>query len=302
MSRRVFVAGATGVLGRRVIPALVAAGHTVTANVRTDAARRAVVETGATPAAVDLFDPSAVARLADDHDTVVNVATSIPTGAAAARRAGWAMNDRLRSEASVHLAAAVAREGGRYVCESITFPYVDGGDEWIAESNARDHFWGNQSCVDAEAAAESVSRAGGVGVALRFAMFFADDSAHIATIRAVARRGIFGLPGRKNARISFVHIDDAAAAVVAALDAPEGIYNVAEPEPAVRADHAAALATSVGRHRLRHVPGVIVRRGGAGVESLARSQRISSAALTTATGWQPQRSVLAEWSTDHDAR
>lgn len=299
MSARVFVAGATGVLGRRVVPALVAAGHTVTVNVRSDAARREAEAVGVSTATIDLFDPLATARLGDDHDAVVNIATAIPSGAAAARRSGWATNDRLRSVASVHLAAAMAREGGRYVGESITFPYTDGGDEWIDEANDRTYFWGNRSCIDAEAAADSVTRAGGTGVALRFAMFFADDSAHLTSIRSIARRGIFALPGPAAARISFIHIADAASAVVAGLDAPAGFYNVAEPDPARRADHAEALAQAVGRRRLRRVPGPIIRLGGAGVESLARSQRISSAALTAATGWTPQRSVVDAWATDH---
>lgn len=297
MSARIFVAGATGVLGRRVVPALVAAGHSVTANVRNAAAGRVAQDAGARAATVDLFDPAATLRLADDHDVIVNVATAIPTGAAAARKSGWAMNDRIRREASANLAAAMAHAGGRYICESITFPYVDRGDEWIDESVERTYFWGNESCIAAEAAAASVTTAGGIGVVLRFAMFFADDSAHITTFRTVARRGFFGLPGRPDSRTSFIHIDDAASAVVAALDAPAGVYNVAEADPALRSDHAAAAARAVGRRRLRHVPTAVVRLGGEGLISLARSQRISSAALTEATGWSAQHSVLDAWAT-----
>lgn len=297
MSGRVFVAGATGVLGRRVVPALIAAGYSVTANVRDDASKRVLEVVGVNTTTVDLFDPEATARLGGDHDAVVNVATSIPTGVRGVRRSGWAMNDRLRAEASVNLAAA-AREGGRYVGESITFPYVDAGDDWIDESHPRTYFWGNRSCVDAETAAESVTRAGGTGVALRFAMFFADDSSHVQTMRSMAQRGIFAPPGRPDGRMSWIHVDDAAAAVVAALDAPAGIYNVAEPAPARRTEHAEAMARAVGRGRLRHVPAALTRRGGAAVDSLARSQRISSAAFTAATGWEPQRSVLDAWSID----
>lgn len=296
MSSRVFVAGASGVLGRWVVPALIASGHSVTANVRNDAARRAAEAAGATAATVDLFDPDATARLADDHDTVVNVATSIPTGMSAALRSGWAMNDRLRSEASVCLAASMARMGGRYVGESITFPYVDAGDDWIDESHARNYFWGNTTCVDAEAAAESVTQAGGTGVALRFAMFFATESAHVGLIRSLAHRGVFGPPGRPDGRMSWIHIDDAAAAVVAALEAPAGIYNVAEHDPARRSQHSEAIAEAVGRRRLRRLPSPLARLGGPGLESLARSQRISSASLTSATGWKPQRSVVDSWS------
>lgn len=295
MSRTVFVAGASGVLGRRVVPALVAAGHAVTANVRNDDARRRAQEAGAATATVDLFDVAATSVLGDRFDTIVNVATAIPTGASSARRSGWATNDRLRSEASAGLAAAMARPGCRYVGESITFPYVDAGTDWIDESHARTYFWGNRTCVDAEAAAESVTRSGGDGVCLRFAMFFAGDSAHIDSIRSIAKRGVFAVPGRTDAHMSWIHIDDAASAVVASLEASPGVYNVAEPSPSERADHAAALAAAVGRRRLRRLPGSIVRLAGEGLASLARAQRISSAALTADTGWRPERSVVDCW-------
>jgi NAD dependent epimerase/dehydratase family enzyme len=295
MSSRVFVAGATGVLGRRVVPALVAAGHTVTANVRSAAAGAQAERAGATPATVDLFDPAATARLGDDHDAVINVATSIPTGAAAARRSAWAMNDRLRRDASANVAAAVARTGGRYVGESITFPYDDAGDEWIDEEHPRSHFWGNETCRAAEASADRVTAAGGVGVTLRFAMFVADDSAHIAAIRAGARRGVFAVPGDVAGFVSWIHIDDAASAAVAALGAPAGVYNVAEPEPLRRTEHAEALARSVDRQRLRHIPGPVVRLAGAGIASLARSHRISSRKLSSATTWTATRRVVDAW-------
>ena len=296
MSLRVFVAGATGVLGRRVVPALLAAGHDVTANVRNPGARERAEQSGARAATVDLFDRDSTRRLGDEHDAVVNVATSIPTGMRAGRRSAWAMNDRLRTEASANLADAVARTGGGYVGESITFTYLDGGDDWIDESSEHSYFWGNESCRDAEAAAASVTHAGGHGVALRFAMFFADDSAHLKMLRAIAGRGAFPMPGRLDGYMSWVHVDDAASAVVAALDAPPGIYNVAEPDPVRRRDHAEAMASALGRRRVRALPQPILRLGGAGVMSLARSQRISSAALTAATGWQPQRHVVDCWS------
>lgn len=295
MSRSVFVSGATGVLGRRVVPALVAAGHTVTANVRNEDDRAAAEAGGARPATVDLFNRDDTARLADTHDAVVHIATSIPSGASAVRRSAWAMNDRLRSEAASNLAAAMAHSGGRYVGESITFPYLDGGDEWIDEEQPRSYFWGNQTCVDAEFASDSVTHAGGEGVCLRFAMFFADDSAHVQMIRALAKRGVFGPPGRPGAVMSWIHIDDAASAVVAGLRATPGIYNIAEPNPVARTEHAVALAAAAGRRRLRHLPGPIVRFGGKGITSLALAQRVSSSAFSNDTGWQPKHSVVDCW-------
>lgn len=296
MSSRVFVAGATGVLGRRVVPALVAAGHTVTANVRNDAARHAAQAAGARAATVDLFDQRAVHEIGALNDVVVNIATAIPSGARALRPSAWAMNDRLRIDAAANLSAAASTHGCRYVGESITFPYVDSGEEWIGEEVQRTYFSGNASSVDAEASAQSVTDSGVIGVMLRFAMFFADDSAHIGTYRSMADRGVFGLTGRLGARISFVHVDDAAAAVVAASDAPPGIYNVAEPDPVTRDAHSRALAASVGRRKLRGVPASAVRLGGAALDSVSRSHRISSASLSAVTEWQPTIRVVDCWA------
>lgn len=293
MTARVFVAGASGVLGRRVVPALVSAGHAVTANVRDAVARQSVIDAGATPITIDLFDSVRTGEVAAEHDVVVNIATSIPTGASALRRSGWTTNDRLRTDAAANLAAGVAASGGRYIGESITFPYVDSGDDWIDEHVERTYFSGNATSADAEAAARSAAEVG-VGVSLRFAMFFADDSAHIQTFRSMARRGVSGLIGRGDAYISFVHVDDAATAVLAALDVPSGIYNVAEPAPVPRADHVESMGRASGR-RVRSLPAVATRLGGGATESLSKSHRISSAALVEASTWEPKAAVVDLW-------
>jgi nucleoside-diphosphate-sugar epimerase len=295
MSARVFVAGATGVLGRRVVRSLVAAGYTVTANTRDDAAAKRAERDGATPITVDLFDSKATSELSTDHDAIVNIATSIPTGLSAGRKSAWTMNDRLRRDASANLSAAMVAIGGRYVGESITFPYDDGGDEWIDEAHPCSYFSGNETVRAAEQSAADVTAEGGRGVALRFGMFFADDSAHIDALRSAGRLGMFGIPGRPDGYMSWIHIDDAAAAVVAALDAPGGIYNVAEPDPATRQQHAAALARAVGRKRLRVISPKLARLGGPGLVSLTRSQRVSSGKITAATGWRPERSIVDDW-------
>lgn len=295
MSARVFVAGATGVLGRRVVPALVGAGYSVTANVRNPAAARVVEAVGARPTTVDLFAPQAAGDVGASHDVIVNIATAIPAGARALRASAWTMNDRLRTEAAANLAAAASSAGRRYVGESITFPYLDCGDAWIDEGVERTFFSGNASSAEAESAAQSVTSSGGVGVTLRFALFFADDSAHVDTYRSLARRGLFGLTGRPDARVSFVHVDDAARAVVAALDVPPGVYNVAEPDPVTRVAHAEAMARAVGRKRLRGFPPSALRVGGAALESVSRSHRVSSEPLISVSDWEPRIPVVDMW-------
>ena len=296
MSQRVFLTGATGVLGRRVVPSLIQAGHSVTAVVRSEAKAEAVRAAGATAIHLDLFDRGAIRAAIAGHDCVAHLATHIPTGPSAMRRPAWRINDSLRRDAAAAIANAVVDARIEcYIQESITFPYVDGGDRWIDESRERTYFWGNESTVAAETAAACVTTAGGAGIVLRFAMFMAPDSSHMRAVFSAAQRGVFALVGEATGYISFIHIDDAAAAVVAALDAPAGTYNVAEPDPLQRSTHRDVLAGVVGRARLRAVPAVVERVGGESANSLARSHRISSQHLQEVTRWAPGVQCANRW-------
>ncbi len=296
MSQRVFVTGATGVLGRRVVPALVAAGHTVSAVVRTEAKADAVRAAGATPVYVDLFDRDAVRAAITNHDSIAQLATNIPTGPSAARRSAWRTNESLRRDAAPTIADAAVEAGvERFIQESITFPYADGGDRWIDEQCERNYYWATESTVAAEAAAADVTAAGGVGIVLRFAMFMAPDSAHTRSFFAAARRGLFALVGDADGFTSFIHVDDAAAAVVAVLDAPAGTYNVAEPDPVRRSAHRDTLAELVGRSRLRPIPSLVERAGGAAANSLGRSHRISSHRLRDVSALLPAIHCIDRW-------
>jgi hypothetical protein len=123
------------------------------------------------------------------HDAVAHLATNIPTGPAAGQRSAWSTNDSLRRDVATVI-ASIATEAGvaRMIQESITFPYVDCGDRWVDEQSERTYFWGNETTVAAEAAAERVTAAGGAGIVLRFAMFMAPDSAHCRSFVRAAHR------------------------------------------------------------------------------------------------------------------
>ena len=136
---KVFVAGATGVLGRRAVPLLVAAGHDVSALARSDARASLLGDLGARPVRADLFDPESMRRAVAGHEAVCNLATHIPAPVRMARPGAWAENDRIRTEGSRHLVdGALAGGAPRYVQESIAFLYRDGADEWIDESSPVD--------------------------------------------------------------------------------------------------------------------------------------------------------------------
>jgi NAD dependent epimerase/dehydratase family enzyme len=126
-------------------------------------------------------------------------------------------------------------------------------------------------------------------------MFMAPDSAHMQSIFGAAKRGLFALLGEPDSYVSLVHIDDAAAAVVAALQAPAGTYNVAEPDPVRRAKHSEVLGAVVGRAQLRPIPNVVERAGGDLTASLARSHRICSKQLQGVSAWSPTIHCVDRW-------
>lgn len=288
---KIFLAGGTGVVGRRAVPLLVGDGHEVTVVVRSPEKAAQVRSWGAQPVEVDLFDPAAVKDAVAGHDVVVNLATSIPPFSKAARAKAWATNDRLRREASKHLVdASLAAGAGRYVQESVAFLYTDGSDGWISEDHPVAATSITASALDAEAEARRFESSGGTAVILRFGSFYGPDSGHTADILRLARRGIGTTPGRPEAYLSSISTDDAAAAVVAAATrAPGGTYNVVDDEPLTRAQFDEVVAKAVGRKRLRPaLPGVAVRLMGDKLDHVVRSHRVSNRAFREATGWRPE--------------
>jgi nucleoside-diphosphate-sugar epimerase len=287
---RVLVTGATGVVGRRAVPLLVAAGHAVTAVGRSQPKRDALRAAGATPVDLDLFDAAAVRRAVAGHDAVVNVATHMPSSSTAMLLPwAWRENDRVRREGSAALAEAARAEGvSRFVQESFAPIYADGGDAWIDETWPVRPTRYNRSVLDAERSAERFAAAGGAGVVLRFGGFYGPDAFHMREMLDVARRGWLALPGPPEAFASCVSHDDAATAVVAALALPSGTYNVVDDEPLRRRDWAAALAHAFGIPTPRPLPRWLTRLGGSITELLSRSQRMSNAKLRAAAGWAPR--------------
>jgi nucleoside-diphosphate-sugar epimerase len=133
---RVFVAGATGVVGRRAVRALTRAGHDVTALARTPAKAELARSLGATPAQGSLFDAEWLRTAVAGHDAVCNLATHIPPLTRAADPRAWDENTRIRREGSSNLVdAALAAGATCYVQESIAFLYGDHGDEWVDASS-----------------------------------------------------------------------------------------------------------------------------------------------------------------------
>jgi len=243
---------------------------------------------------VSLFDAAALKDVIGGHKAVVNLATNIPSLDQALNPQAWETNDRLRNEASVKLAKAAAETGCEvFIQESVTIPYAASGQNWIDESAEVIRPPEVASSGIAEEQAKWFAETGRQGIVLRFAMFYSHDGSYAQAFQAAIRAGQSPFMGDPDGYISMVHAEDAA---VSALDAPAGVYNVADDEPMRRRD----LANTIARVEGVTPPALPEAMGGEVpglIEALMRSQRISNKRFKETTGWAPQyRSVLQGWS------
>jgi nucleoside-diphosphate-sugar epimerase len=222
VSGRVLVAGATGVVGRHLIPRLLADGWAVDALVRLaeDSER---LPGGARPIVADLLDPS-VARATKGSAAVIHAASAIPNDRAAPKEA-WKTNDRIRREGTRHLLAGAEEHGALFVLQSVTMIYAPAGSDWIDATNARIAPGENLvSMLDAE----RLVRASSVrSLILRQGLLFgADAGASAALLTSVGARALPKISDL-DCWQSLLHPDDFADAVRAALRMElTGIYDV----------------------------------------------------------------------------
>ena len=293
---RILVLGATGVIGRRAVPLLVQAGHQVAAAGRTADKRATLAAAGAQPLALDVFDRSALTDAMAGIDTVINLATHIPRSSFRIMLPwSWRENDRIRREGSASVVDAALRAGvSRLIQESFGLVYPDRGDRWIDESVPLEPVAFNRTVLDAERSAGRFTGEGGAGVVLRFAGFYGPDAAHVPELVRAVRAGWAPLPGSPGAYFSSVSHDDAAAAVVASLTVPGGIYNVVDNEPLTRRDYFGTLADALGVAMPKLLPPWVGVLMGAPARLFTRSLRISNRSFRDATGWEPKYPSVRE--------
>jgi nucleoside-diphosphate-sugar epimerase len=302
--QKVFVSGATGVLGRRVVAELVAAGFDVTGAARSSSRQADLAALGARPIALDLFDRAALHAAVAGHEVVFNLATAIPVGERASDPSAWEENDRIRRDGSRNLVdAALAAGASRYVQESVAFVYADGGERFLDESAAIAAAGVTGAALVAEGEAARFAEHGGAGIALRFGQFYGFDSGHTAQAIEAALAGRAVELGPESAYRSSVTTDDAASAVIAALDAPSGVYNVVDDRPLSRGEYVDALADALGVPP--PTPRSVTLELPAPFAVMVRSLRVSNQRFKDAAGWKPSFpsawegwvAVIGEWRT-----
>ncbi len=294
---RIFVAGATGVLGRTTVKLLVDGGHQVRGTARGDDKAMRLRSLGAEPVTVDLFDPAAVKEAVAGSEAVIHIATKIPPIMKMRSRKAWTANDRLRREGTRNLVdAAIAAGAQTFMAESITFVYADGGDRWLDENSPMKLAWSAlDSTLDLEGETKRFGESAGKAIILRFGLFYAPYAAStIDSVRMMKRR-MFGVIGKGDNYFSSIHVDDAASAIVAALNAPAGTYNITEDNPSTQLEYAQICAQELHLPKPRKFPrwlGKIFLGGPANY--ILNSTRISNKKFKEATGWAPKYPSVRE--------
>ena len=295
---RVFVAGASGAIGQRLVPALVAAGHEVTGSTRKPAKAKALSAAGATPVVVDGLDAAAVGEAVAkaEPEVIVHQMTAIPTSVGLRNfDKVFATTNELRTKGLDHLmAAAVATGTRRVIAQSYTgWPNIRTGGPVKTEEDPLDPDPPANQRVSM-AAIRHVERAvqgaaGVTGLALRYGMLYGPGTAD--EIAAMIRKRRFPLVGDGAGVWSFLHVEDAALAAVAAVErGSAGVYNIVDDEPAPVAEWLPAVAAALDAKPPMRVPTWVGRiaAGEVGVSMMTRVRGSSNAKAKHELGWEPR--------------
>ena len=303
---KVFLTGATGAIGPSTLRALLDAGHDVRAVARDPDKAARLRDAGAEPVTVDLFDADAVQSATAGSDAIAHLATNVPAISRMARRGSWATHNRLRTEATRHLLAGAEANGiDTVVKESVTFVYPDFGDRWIDESVPPDLRTALLApTLEGEQLVTDFGSTGARGVVLRFGLFYGPTSRSVDEGLRLARWRSSTVAGPPDAYLSSIHTDDVATAVVAALAAPSGLYNVVDDDPVTRRDYLEVFAGAFDLPKLRLTPSWVLRLAvGSSAGALTASQRVSNHRFRGATGWEPAYpSAQQGWAAIAEAR
>ncbi len=299
---KVFLAGATGVIGRRLVPLLTRAGHNVFGMARSPGAVMGLRAAGAVPLTADALDrqavTAAVARAAPD--VVVHQLTAIPPRLDIRHfDRDFALTNRLRKEGTDHLLAAARAAGAqRFVAQSFAgWPYARSGGPVKSEEDPLDPDPPPRLRATLEAIRHLESAVAGsetpVGLVLRYGAFYGPGTSISrggSLVEEISRRRV-PIVGDGGGIWSFLHIDDAAQATLAAIErGPAGIYNIVDDEPAPVSAWLPALASAVGAKPPRRIPAWVARFaiGRHGVVMLTEARGASNQKAKRELGWTPR--------------
>ena len=302
---RVLVAGASGAIGRPLVPRLIAAGHEVTGTTRSQRGAEAIQSAGATPAVVDALDADALREAVERAapEAIVHELTALPERFNPRKRDIYDATNRIRREGTRNLLDA-ARAAGvrRFVCQSIAFAYAPAAEPEVMDEEAPLNLdapppfsEGMRVIAEMERA---VLDAELDGLVLRYGWFYGPGTYYGegGSLASDVRKRRFPVVGSGSGLFSFIHVDDAADATVAAVErgAP-GVYNVVDDEPAALRDWVPAYAEAIGAPPPRRVPVWLARLvAGKMASSMNVQPGASNAKAKRELGWQPRWSSWRE--------
>ncbi len=306
---KVFVAGGSGAMGRRLVPQLVAGGYQVVAMTRDESKASWLRRIGAQPVVADALDREAVARVlkASEPEVVVHQLSGL-TGVKSFKNFDkeFALTNRLRTEGTDYLLDAARATGVRQIVAQSygNWNYERTGSAVKTEQDPFDPDPPANQVKSLQAIRyieDAVLNADGIdGIALRYGNFYGPGTSFDlggGSIVAQVRKRQFPIVGDGAGIWAFVHIDDAAAAAVAAIaHARRGVYNVADDEPVPVSKWLPELAAAVGARPPRHVPTWLGRlaAGEVGVSMMTQIRGISSAKAKAELGWAPRYRTYRE--------
>jgi len=310
---RVFVAGATGVLGRELVPQLVARGHVVVGMTRSASKQDLLRSLGARPVVADALDPDAVAQAvaSAEPEVIVHQLTALSGELSARdmrhpeRSFAATMTNRLRTEATDHLLAAGRAVGARrVVAQSFgAFRFARTGGPVQTEADPLDPD-PPRALGTAQAGYLYLERAvttieWGEGLALRYGGFYGPGTsislAPDAVMAAPIRKRRLPIIGNGGGVFSHVHIEDAAAATAVAVERGRpGVYNVVDDEPAPVREWLPVLASALGAKPPRRVPRWLGRlaAGEMATVMMTEVRGASNEKVKRELGWEPR---YASW-------
>jgi nucleoside-diphosphate-sugar epimerase len=306
---KVLVAGATGALGTPTVRRLVAHGHEVYGLTRSQDKAALVHDLGATPVLGDVLDPDAIDRVVSEvkPEGIIQLLNALPKRGPL-RPAEMDATNELREVGTKNLvAAATSHRTRRFVVESMIFGYGygDRGSEPLSEDapfgvsvpekklNAP-----LRALADMEELVLGATARGALeGVVLRLGLFYGPGVGSTEFMISMLRKRLMFLPGGGQGKLSWIHVEDGASAVVAALEtaAPGSVFNVVDDEPASFATMTHEMSRALQLPKPKSMPVALARIGSSYAALMAQTDlRASNARIKRELGWEPRYPTYRE--------
>lgn len=300
---KIFISGATGVLGRRVVRRLVEGDHTVIGLSRSPSNSDWLRNNGAEARSGDLFDQESINDLTSDSEGILHLATAIPTKARTTT-ADWKTNDRIRREGTRNLVGAAKLHSCKlYIQQSLTLIYGEQNGNWVDEKTPLPDPQPSilESAVDMEKIVrEAMTEHDLPAIILRFGSFYSHDSAQTRDMLQLVQKGFFPIVGDGSGYWNLIHVDDAAEAVVKAVENYEAglgqTFNVCDDEPVPYGELLRFIAERLGARKPMRIPRFLANwmLGSHVVESIFSSFRGRNQSVKELLDWIPHFQTYRE--------